>query len=180
MTVLPLPRRPILSVTIGTSNVRLHGTCHPCCLCLQAVQLVKEVTFQQVALGLLYHISQDDRHKSMFIYTDAVTVILDLLMRVDDLTTTPELIALAVNLTQNERIAQVWRIVLSFRVFSNVSIRCTISRAMRWTLSSDMHIQHGVTTMLVFSVSTTYGFHRRLGACNNSLCLPGKFVSAPC
>ncbi|KAL3149688.1 Adenylyl-sulfate kinase (APS kinase) [Trebouxia sp. C0009 RCD-2024] len=72
----------------------------------KAVQLVKEVTFQQVALGLLYHISQDDRHKSMFIYTDAVTVILDLLMRVEDLTTTPELIALAVNLTQNSRIAE--------------------------------------------------------------------------
>lgn len=69
---------------------------------------MKEVTFQQVALGLLYHISQDDRHKSMFIYTDAVTVILDLLMRVEDLTTTPELIALAVNLTQNSRIAEVW------------------------------------------------------------------------
>lgn len=77
-------------------------------LCLQAVQLVREVICQQVALGLLYHISQDDRHKSMFIYTDAVTVILDLLMHVDDLTTNPELIALAVNLTQNERIAEVW------------------------------------------------------------------------
>ena len=43
----------------------------------------------------------------MFIYTDAVTVMLDLLMRVDDLSTTPELIALAVNLTQNDRIAEV-------------------------------------------------------------------------
>ena len=77
---------------------------------LQAVQLVREVTFQQVALGLLYHISQEDRHKSMFIYTDAVTVMLDLLMRVEDLTTTPELIALAVNLTQNDRIAEVWHV----------------------------------------------------------------------
>ena len=65
------------------------------------------MNFQQIALGLLYHISQDDRHKSMFIYTDAVTVMLDLLMHVDDLTTTPELIALAVNLTQNDRIAEV-------------------------------------------------------------------------
>ena len=74
---------------------------------LQAVQLVRQMNFQQVALGLLYHISQDDRHKSMFIYTDAVTVMLDLLMHVDDLTTTPELIALAVNLTQNDRIAEV-------------------------------------------------------------------------
>lgn len=68
---------------------------------------MREVTFQEVALGLLYHISQEDRHKSMFIYTDAVTVMLDLLMRVNDLTTTPQLIALAVNLTQNDRIAEV-------------------------------------------------------------------------
>ena len=74
---------------------------------LQAVQLVRDTRFQQTALGLLYHISQDDRHKSMFIYTDAVTIMLDLLMHVADLTTTPELIALAVNLTQNDRIAEV-------------------------------------------------------------------------
>ncbi|KAL0039405.1 hypothetical protein WJX79_006988 [Trebouxia sp. C0005] len=72
----------------------------------KVVQLVRQMNFQQIALGLLYHISQDDRHKSMFIYTDAVTVMLDLLMHVDDLTTTPELIALAVNLTQNDRIAE--------------------------------------------------------------------------
>lgn len=74
---------------------------------LQAVQLVRDMRFQQTALGLLYHISQDDRHKSMFIYTDAVTIMLDMLMHVADLTTTPELIALAVNLTQNDRIAEV-------------------------------------------------------------------------
>ena len=82
---------------------------------MQVVQLVRQVTFQQVALGLLYHISQDDRHKSMFIYTDAVTVMLDLLMLVDDLPTTPELIALAVNLTQNDRIAEVRSKPLAFR-----------------------------------------------------------------
>lgn len=74
-------------------------------------------------MGLLYHISQDDRHKSMFIYTDAVTVILDLLMRVKDMTTTPELIALAVNLTQNSRIAEVWYCaVLLYSVFVNITI----------------------------------------------------------
>ena len=87
------------------------ATAHHATDCLQAVQLVRQVTFQQVALGLLYHISQEDRHKTMFIYTDAVTVMLDLLMRVDDLTTTPELIALAVNLTQNDRIAEVTPVV---------------------------------------------------------------------
>ena len=74
---------------------------------MQAVQLARRAAFQQVALGLLYHISQADQHKSMFLYTDAVTVMLDMLMHVNDLTTAPELIALAVNLTQNERIAQV-------------------------------------------------------------------------
>lgn len=87
------------------------ATAHHASDCLQAVQLVKQATFQQVSLGLLYHISQEDRHKTMFIYTDAVTVMLDLLMRVDDLTTTPELIALAVNLTQNDRIAEVTSVV---------------------------------------------------------------------
>ena len=52
----------------------------------------------------------------MFLYTDAVTVMLDMLMHVNDLTTAPELIALAVNLTQNERIAQVCSICLHTHV----------------------------------------------------------------
>ena len=93
-----------------TGTLIPHG--QPVVIDVQVVQLVRQGSFQQVALGLLYHISQDDRHKSMFIYTEAVTMMLDLLMHVEDLTTTPELIALAVNLTQNDRIAEVRLLML--------------------------------------------------------------------
>ena len=58
-------------------------------------------------VALLYHISMDDRYKSMFTYTAAIPIILDFLLQVQDLHTAPELIALGVNLTQNARNAEV-------------------------------------------------------------------------
>jgi hypothetical protein len=56
-------------------------------------------------MGVLYHISMDDKHKSLFTYTEAIKTIYGKLMAVLDLRREPELIALAVNLTQNQRCA---------------------------------------------------------------------------
>lgn len=55
----------------------------------------------------MYHLSIDDSAKSLFAYTDAMPRICDNLLRVQELRNTPELIALAVNLTQNSRNAEV-------------------------------------------------------------------------
>mmetsp|Transcript_33203 Transcript_33203/g.81593 ORF Transcript_33203/g.81593 Transcript_33203/m.81593 type:complete len:369 (+) Transcript_33203:254-1360(+) len=68
---------------------------------------MKNPHFQHVSMALLYHISMDDKCKSMFTYTAAVPIILDFLLQVEDLHSAPELIALAVNLTQNQRNAEV-------------------------------------------------------------------------
>lgn len=65
--------------------------------------------FQPVVLGLLYHVSMEDRYKSLFTFTDCLQKMFEMLMRVQDLRNTPELIALAVNLTQNPRNAEVGR-----------------------------------------------------------------------
>lgn len=72
----------------------------------KAVELMMTPRFQPVVLGLLYHISMEDKYKSMFSYTDAIGKMYDVLIRVQDLRQTPELIALAVNLTQNVRCAE--------------------------------------------------------------------------
>ena len=74
---------------------------------LQAVALMRNPAFQSLALGLLYHISQEERHRTMFSYTDAVPAMHAMLLSTGDLRSMPELIALAVNLTQNTRIAEV-------------------------------------------------------------------------
>ena len=50
--------------------------------CLQSVELMLVPRFQPVVLGLLYHISMDDKYKSMFTYTDAVHKMADMLLRV--------------------------------------------------------------------------------------------------
>merc|ERR1719352_1183694 len=58
-------------------------------------------------MALLYHISMDDKCKSMFTYTGVIPWILENILVVDDLHSAPELISLAVNLTQNVRNAEV-------------------------------------------------------------------------
>lgn len=73
----------------------------------RVVELMKSPHFQHVSMALLYHISMDDKCKSMFTYTAAVPIVLDFLLQVEDLHSAPELIALAVNLTQNQRNAEV-------------------------------------------------------------------------
>ncbi|QDZ23509.1 kinesin-associated protein [Chloropicon primus] len=73
----------------------------------QLVGHMKNPEYETQVLGLLYHISIEDKNKSMFSYTDALDIIYERLMSVQDCRSTPELIALAVNLSQNQRNAEV-------------------------------------------------------------------------
>eukprot|EP00201_Polytomella_parva_P001957 CAMPEP_0175087588 /NCGR_PEP_ID=MMETSP0052_2-20121109/29914_1 /TAXON_ID=51329 ORGANISM="Polytomella parva, Strain SAG 63-3" /NCGR_SAMPLE_ID=MMETSP0052_2 /ASSEMBLY_ACC=CAM_ASM_000194 /LENGTH=860 /DNA_ID=CAMNT_0016359951 /DNA_START=75 /DNA_END=2653 /DNA_ORIENTATION=- len=73
----------------------------------KAVDMMTAPRFQPVVLGLLYHVSMEDRFKTFFTFSDCVPKMYDMLMRVQDLRQTPELIALAVNLTQHPRNAEV-------------------------------------------------------------------------
>lgn len=70
------------------------------------IELMKVPAYQAISTGILYHLSMEDRYKSVFTYTDAIPVILDMVLSIDELHTAPELISLAVNLTQNERNAE--------------------------------------------------------------------------
>mmetsp|Transcript_18523 Transcript_18523/g.35810 ORF Transcript_18523/g.35810 Transcript_18523/m.35810 type:complete len:776 (-) Transcript_18523:393-2720(-) len=72
----------------------------------KVVELMKNPLFQNVSMALLYHISMDDKCKSLFTYTGIIPWLLEYLLQVADLHTAPELISLAVNLTQNQRNAE--------------------------------------------------------------------------
>lgn len=51
-------------------------------LSVQAVELMSVPRFQPVVLGLLYHISMEDKYKSLFTFTDCLNRMYDMLMRV--------------------------------------------------------------------------------------------------
>ncbi|EFJ41855.1 hypothetical protein VOLCADRAFT_77409 [Volvox carteri f. nagariensis] len=99
MSVLRLLHNLSFDNTLRDDMVK-HG------LIPKAVELMSVPRFQPVVLGLLYHISMEDKYKSLFTFTDCLNRMYDMLMRVQDLRNTPELIALAVNLTQNPRNAE--------------------------------------------------------------------------
>mmetsp|Transcript_10146 Transcript_10146/g.17438 ORF Transcript_10146/g.17438 Transcript_10146/m.17438 type:complete len:799 (-) Transcript_10146:291-2687(-) len=73
----------------------------------KVVELMRNPLFQNVSMALLYHISMDDKCKSMFTYTGVIPWLFENILVVDDLHAAPELISLAVNLTQNCRNAEV-------------------------------------------------------------------------
>lgn len=157
-------------------DVRSHHSLCPCTT--QAVDMMNLARFQPVVLGLLYHISIEDKFKSLFTYTECIPRMYEMLTRVEvrgagvgvcgitswspphgqkrckdrflgwagmscvagleqvfeqlvrkialahtrcaphpqDLRNTPELIALAVNLTQNGRNAEVGELRMQARL----------------------------------------------------------------
>eukprot|EP00292_Cryptomonas_paramecium_P004280 CAMPEP_0113720002 /NCGR_PEP_ID=MMETSP0038_2-20120614/36189_1 /TAXON_ID=2898 /ORGANISM="Cryptomonas paramecium" /LENGTH=669 /DNA_ID=CAMNT_0000648559 /DNA_START=27 /DNA_END=2033 /DNA_ORIENTATION=+ /assembly_acc=CAM_ASM_000170 len=71
------------------------------------VELLKKPVFRQVALKLLYQISIDDKHKSMFTYTDSLPLLVNMLLSSPENNTDKTLLALAINLAANARNAEV-------------------------------------------------------------------------
>jgi len=75
------------------------------------VELLKKPTYRPAVLRLLYHFSTDDQCKSIFICTDCIPLMLQLLLNYPENYAGPdkggkELLALAVNLATNSRCAQ--------------------------------------------------------------------------
>lgn len=70
------------------------------------VQLVSNEIHSVVVLCILYHISMDDRFKSMFTYTDCIPIMMQMMLECPGDRIDLELIALAINLAANKRNAQ--------------------------------------------------------------------------
>jgi len=57
-------------------------------------------------LCILYHVSMDDKAKSMFTYTDCIPMVMKMLLESPE-TPDIELLALCINLAANKRTAQI-------------------------------------------------------------------------
>lgn len=62
---------------------------------------------RQIAMCILYHISMDDRFKSMFAYTDCIPQVMKMLFDCDEERIDAELISFCINLAANKRNAQI-------------------------------------------------------------------------
>ena len=70
------------------------------------VEMLKHPRFRGVTLRLLYHMSIDDRCKSLFTYTEAIPITMQLVIKFPQDRIARELGALAVNLSLNARNAE--------------------------------------------------------------------------
>lgn len=70
------------------------------------VELLKRPPFRALTIRILYHLSFDDRCKSMFSYTDAIPIVMQLVIHFPQPMVARELAALAINLTLNARNAE--------------------------------------------------------------------------
>uniref|UniRef100_A0A8C9FT32 Kinesin associated protein 3 n=1 Tax=Pavo cristatus TaxID=9049 RepID=A0A8C9FT32_PAVCR len=65
--------------------------------------LLANENYKQVAMCILYHISMDDRFKSMFAYTDCIPQLMKMLFECPDERVDLELISFRINLAANKR-----------------------------------------------------------------------------
>ncbi|KAB7501870.1 Kinesin-associated protein 3 [Armadillidium nasatum] len=70
------------------------------------VAIMGEERHQQAVLAVLYHLSVDDKCKSMFTYTDCIPILMKLVLSSQGSIVPLELMALSVNLALNKRNAQ--------------------------------------------------------------------------
>ncbi|KAG8436493.1 hypothetical protein GDO86_007550 [Hymenochirus boettgeri] len=68
--------------------------------------LLDNENYKQIVMCILYHISMDDRFKSMFAYTDCIPQLMKMLFECSDERIDLELISFCINLAANKRNAQ--------------------------------------------------------------------------
>ena len=70
------------------------------------VTLLSDSSNQNPVSCVLYHLSMDDKVKSMFTYTDAIPILMRIILQCSDEQVDLEIMALAINLAANKRNAQ--------------------------------------------------------------------------
>jgi hypothetical protein len=71
------------------------------------VEILKAPGYRALILKLLYHLSQEDKLKATFTYTECIPLVYQLIIHCPEDIVGKELIALAVNLTTNPRNAEI-------------------------------------------------------------------------
>uniref|UniRef100_A0A672R510 Kinesin-associated protein 3-like n=1 Tax=Sinocyclocheilus grahami TaxID=75366 RepID=A0A672R510_SINGR len=90
-----------LSFDTGLCSKMVHADLLP-----KLTSLLDEVQ-RQIAMCILYHISMDDRFKSMFAYTDCIPQVMKMLFDCGEERFDAELISFCINLAANKRNAQI-------------------------------------------------------------------------
>ncbi|XP_072014617.1 kinesin-associated protein 3-like [Amphiura filiformis] len=88
------------------------------------VGLLSNENHRLIVLCILYHISMDDKAKSMFTYTDCIPLVMKMILESPDERLEPELIALGINLACNKRNSQL--------VCQGNGLRLLMRRALRF------------------------------------------------
>uniref|UniRef100_A0A8C2IN90 Kinesin-associated protein 3 n=1 Tax=Cyprinus carpio TaxID=7962 RepID=A0A8C2IN90_CYPCA len=90
----------LLSATLNMQSVSVHSWL--VCVCVSGDEAQR-----QIAMCILYHISMDDRFKSMFAYTDCIPQVMKMLFDCVEERIDAELISFCINLAANKRNAQI-------------------------------------------------------------------------
>ena len=87
---------------------------------------------------VLYHLSMDDRVKSMFTYTDAIPVVMRAILETADEQVDLEIMALAINLAANKRNAQL--------ICEGHGLRVLMQRAFHYQASINLQMRKSCPT----------------------------------
>jgi len=78
-----------------------------CGMIPKLVEILKAPGFRALILKILYHLSQEDKLKATFTYTECIPLCFQLVIHCPEPIVGKELIALCVNLTTNGRNAEI-------------------------------------------------------------------------
>ncbi|XP_078687580.1 kinesin-associated protein 3-like isoform X3 [Branchiostoma floridae x Branchiostoma belcheri] len=109
--LIPCDHEDLLNITLRlllnlSFDTDMRGKIVKVGLLPKLTALINNENHRVVVLCILYHISMDDRCKSMFTYTDCIPVVMKMVLECPDKQVDLELVALCINLAINKRNAQ--------------------------------------------------------------------------
>ncbi|KAI0222323.1 Kinesin-associated protein 3 [Lamellibrachia satsuma] len=101
--LLNISLRLLLNLSFDTG---LRSKMVKCGMLPKLVSILQNENHYMIVLCILYHISMDDRSKSLFAYTDCIPIVMKMLLSPIDDQPHLEVVALCINLSANKRCAQ--------------------------------------------------------------------------
>jgi hypothetical protein len=109
---LPCSSQPLMALTLRlifnlSFDHEIREQCTQHGLVPKLINLLKIPIFRATSLRLLYHLSVEDRCKSMFTYTDGIPLFMGMIINFPSNLLTKELAGLAINVSLNSRNAEI-------------------------------------------------------------------------
>jgi hypothetical protein len=109
---LPCSSQPLMALTLRlifnlSFDLEIREQCTQHGLVPKLINLLKIPIFRASSLRLLYHLSVEDRCKSMFTYTDGISLFMGMIINFPQNLLTKELAGLAINVSLNSRNAEI-------------------------------------------------------------------------